>query len=180
MGEATHQLEMPALVEDSGDDEDEREGDGNDGGGGDDSWGLDDDAPVLPAHEGPVAEEGEENEKVREPWHSNRENRGAPPLRFIEAYLANAADEEAKQSPHSAQEALQGEHKEKWQQAMDSEMASLRGNGVFELVDRPKGKKVVKSKWVFRVKTNEKGEVEKYKARVVAKGYSQVEGVDYD
>ena len=63
---------------------------------------------------------------------------------------------------------------------MDSEMASLRENGVYELVDRPKGKKVVKSKWVFQVKTNEKGEVEKYKARVVAKGYSQVEGVDYD
>ena len=63
---------------------------------------------------------------------------------------------------------------------MNSEMASLRKNGVYELVDRPKGKKVVKSKWVFRVKTNEKGEVEKYKARVVAKGFSQVEGVDYD
>ena len=57
---------------------------------------------------------------------------------------------------------------------MDNEMANLRENGVYELVDRPKGKKVVKSKWVFRVKTNEKGEIEKYKARVVAKGYSQV------
>ena len=44
-------------------------------------------------------------------------------------------------------------------------------------MDKPKGKKVVKSKWVFRVKTNEKGEVGKYKARVVAKGYSQVEGM---
>ena len=63
---------------------------------------------------------------------------------------------------------------------MDSEMASLRENGVYELVDRPKGKNVVKPKWVFKVKTNERGEIEKYKARVVAKGYSQVEGVDYD
>ena len=40
--------------------------------------------------------------------------------------------------------------------------------------------KVVKSKWVLRVKTNEKVEIEKYKARVVAEGFSQVEGVDYD
>ena len=39
---------------------------------------------------------------------------------------------------------------------------------------------MVKSKWVLRVKTNEKGEIKKYKARVVAKGFSQVEGVDYD
>ena len=180
VGETTHQLEMPDLVEDSSDDEDEGEGDGNDGGGEDDDWGPDDDAPVLPVHEGPIADEGGEDQEIREPRHSNRENRGVPPLRFIEAYLADAADEEAKQSPQSAQEALQGEHKERWQQAMDSEMASLRENGVYELVDRPKGKKVVKSKWVFRVKTNEKGEIEKYKARVVAKGYSQVEGVDYD
>ena len=44
----------------------------------------------------------------------------------------------------------------------------------------PKGKKVVKSKWVIRVKINEKGEVEEYKGRVVAKGYSRVEEVDYD
>ena len=59
-------------------------------------------------------------------------------------------------------------------------MDSLRENGVYEIVDRPTGKKVVKSKWVLRVKANERGEVEKYKARVVAKGYSQVEGIDYD
>jgi len=63
---------------------------------------------------------------------------------------------------------------------MKSEMDSLKENGVYEIVDRPLGKKVVKSKWVFRVKTNELGEVEKYKARVVAKGFSQVEGIDYD
>ena len=59
-------------------------------------------------------------------------------------------------------------------------MSSLQGNGVYEIVDRPAGKKVVKSKWVLRIKTNERGEIEKYKARVVAKGFSQVEGVDYD
>ena len=63
---------------------------------------------------------------------------------------------------------------------MDSEMRSLKDNGMFEQVDRPQGKKVVKSKWVLRVKTNEKGGIDKYKARVVAKGFSQVEGVDYD
>lgn len=59
-------------------------------------------------------------------------------------------------------------------------MNSLRENGVYKLVDRPKGKKVVKSKWVMRVKTDASGHVEKYKARAVAEGYSQVEGVDYD
>ena len=63
---------------------------------------------------------------------------------------------------------------------MKTEMDSLKENGVFESVDRPAGKKVIKSKWVFRVKTNELGEIEKYRARVVAKGFSQVEGIEYD
>ena len=85
-----------------------------------------------------------------------------------------------KQSPQSVLEAMQGLHSEKWKRAMESEMDSLKENGVYEIVDRPAGKKVVKSKWVFRVKTNELGEVEKYKARVVAKGFSQVEGIGYD
>ena len=108
---------------------------------------------------------------------------GSPPTRFIEMYLAGivaAAEEEVKQSPSLAREALQGPHGSKWQEAMDAEMESLRVNGVYELVDRPARKKVVKSKWVLRVKANERGEVEKYKARVVEKYFSQVEGVDYD
>ena len=101
-------------------------------------------------------------------------------MRFHELYLAAAIEEEVKQSPATVQEALSGEHKAKWQVAMNSEMLSLQENGVYEIVDRPARKKVVKSKWVLRIKTNERGEIEKYKARVVAKGFSQVEGVDYD
>ena len=163
---------MPELVEDSSDDE------GEAGGGDDVEWGPEDDASVNSVNEGGETEASQQD--VNEPRHSNRERRGVPPLRFIEMYLASAAEEEVKQNPESVQEALQGAHGEKWQKAMDSEMESLRENGVYEIVDRPAGKKIVKSKWVLRVKTNEKGEIEKYKARVVAKGFSQVEGVDYD
>ena len=63
---------------------------------------------------------------------------------------------------------------------MDSEMASLKDNNVYRVVDRRPGVKVVKCKWVFRVKKNANGEGDKYKGRVVAKGFGQVEGVDYD
>ena len=158
---------MPVLVEDSSDDEDDGEGPG----GEDDQWGPEDDA---------VEEQHVEQPVSTEPRQSNREKRGVPSLRFIEEYLAAAVEQEVKQSPQSVEEAVQGPHSEKWKKAMESEMDSLKENGVYEIVDRPAGKKVVKSKWVFRVKTNELGEVEKYKARVVAKGFSQVEGIDYD
>ena len=94
--------------------------------------------------------------------------------------MAAALEQEVKQNPQSVREAMQGPHSEKWKRAMESEMDSLKENGVYEIVDRPAGKKAVKSKWVFCVKTNEPREVEKYKARVVAKGLSQVEGIDYD
>ena len=78
-------------------------------------------------------------------------------------YLALTVEEEIKQSPKTVQEALLGRHGEKWKKAMDGEMKSLRENGVYEIVDRPAGKKVVKSKWVLRVKTNEKGKLKSTK-----------------
>ena len=101
-------------------------------------------------------------------------------VRGCEMYLAAAIEEEVKQSPTIVDEALQRPHREKWKAAMESEMCSLRENGVYRFVDRPAGKKVVKSKWVLRVKTNELGEIDEYKARVVAKGFNQVKSIDYD
>ena len=96
------------------------------------------------------------------PRHIDRERRGVPPTRFIEMYLAAAADDEARHNPETVREAIDSSHREKWQAAMNSEMESLRDNGVYEIVDRPSGKKVVKSKWVLGVKTNEKGEVDAF------------------
>lgn len=75
---------------------------------------------------------------------------------------------------------MEGSHNEKWKSAIKSEMDSVKESGVYELVGSLVGKKVIESKWVFRVKTNEVGDIEKYNARVVAKGFSEVEGIDED
>eukprot|EP00253_Pinus_taeda_P029196 PITA_29196 len=58
-------------------------------------------------------------------------------------------------------------------------MASLQKNEAWDLVELPAGRKPIGSKWVFKKKTNAKGKVEKYKAWLVAKGYSQVPGIDF-
>ena len=63
---------------------------------------------------------------------------------------------------------------------MDVEMKSLHVNHVWDLVPPSKDKKLVKSKWVFKCKCGENGMVERYKARLVAQGYSQRQGIDYD
>ena len=69
--------------------------------------------------------------------------------------------------------------KSKWISAMTDEIVSLSENDVFIVSQAPEGRKVVKCRWVFALKTNSKGEVYRHKARLVAKGYSQVKGIDY-
>ena len=63
---------------------------------------------------------------------------------------------------------------------MQQEMNAFAENETWSLVERPKDKIVINGKWVVKVKQNEEGEIDKYKARYVAKGYAQVEGVDFN
>ena len=65
--------------------------------------------------------------------------------------------------------------REAWRTACNEELDALRRRKVFDLVERPRGRKVIKNRWVFDVKTDGRK-----KARLVAKGFSQVEGLDYD
>ena len=53
-------------------------------------------------------------------------------------------------------------------------------NDVWDIVPRPKGKSVVTSKWIYKIKHATNGSIEKYKARFVARGFSQKEGIDYE
>lgn len=66
-----------------------------------------------------------------------------------------------------------------WKSAIGEELESLRRNDTWKLVELPAGKKVIDSKWVFKVKRNSEGEVERYKARLVARGFTQRPGFDY-
>ena len=63
---------------------------------------------------------------------------------------------------------------------MKAELRSLQHNDVWELVELPKDRKLVGSKWVYKVKVDGDGHIERYKARLVAQGFSQVRGADYD
>ncbi|GJU98144.1 putative reverse transcriptase domain-containing protein [Tanacetum coccineum] len=67
-----------------------------------------------------------------------------------------------------------------WQGAMDEEMNSMKVNEVWIEVDPPPNAKVVRSKWLFKKKTDMDGEVHTYKARLVAKGCTQTYGIDYE
>eukprot|EP00253_Pinus_taeda_P031750 PITA_31750 len=79
--------------------------------------------------------------------------------------------------PSTYKEAVK--HKE-WQQAMVEEYQAVIDNNTWKLVDCPTNVKPIGCKWVYRIKYNQKGELEKYRARLVAKGFAQQEGIDYE
>jgi hypothetical protein len=63
---------------------------------------------------------------------------------------------------------------------MAKEYQSIMQNDVWDVVLRPKEKSVVSSKWIYKTKHVADGSIEKYKARFVARGFSQKEGIDYE
>jgi hypothetical protein len=64
--------------------------------------------------------------------------------------------------------------------AMDEELDQIEKNDTWELVPRPKNKNVINTKWFFRNKLNEDGQVTRNKDRLVCKGYEKVEGIDFE
>ncbi len=62
---------------------------------------------------------------------------------------------------------------------MDAEMATIVKNKTWELVELSKNKDVVGLKWIYKRKFNEDGSIQKHKVRLVAKGYSQLPGADF-
>ncbi|GJX34366.1 putative ribonuclease H-like domain-containing protein [Tanacetum coccineum] len=79
--------------------------------------------------------------------------------------------------PKKIAEALQDDS---WVQAMQEELLQFKLQQVWVLVDLPHGMKVIGTKWVYRNKRDERGVVVRNKARLVAQGYTQEEGIDYD
>jgi len=81
--------------------------------------------------------------------------------------------------PLSYAEAMRHPDAEQWKQAALEELNAHSTNGTWKLIPRPPGNKVIGSKWVFKVKRNIDGSIERYKGRLVVKGYNQQPGFDY-
>lgn len=62
---------------------------------------------------------------------------------------------------------------------MDDEIAAIERNNTWEMVDLQSGQQTIEVKWIYKTKLKENGEIDKYKARLVTKGYKQKYGVDY-
>ena len=82
--------------------------------------------------------------------------------------------------PTNYEEAMVSPDSAKWLEAMKSEMRSMYENKVWTLIDLPNDRRAIEIKWIFKRKTDADSSVTIYKARIVAKGFRQVQGVDYD
>jgi hypothetical protein len=96
---------------------------------------------------------------------------------FKDAYALAAGDQD---SPATLESALQRPDAMLWQDAANEEMRSLREMGVYELVEKPQGVNLLKSKWVLKIKRDQNKNIERHMARLVAKGFTQRAGIDYD
>jgi hypothetical protein len=114
-----------------------------------------------------------EEEKLAAPKGTFRESKKPDKYSGLIAQLNLVIDSE----PSTFEEA--SKHKV-WKDAMIEEYDSILKNDVWEVVPRPHGKLVVTSKWLYKIKHAADGSVEKFKARFVAHGFSQKEGIDYD
>ena len=84
------------------------------------------------------------------------------------------------EDPQSVEEAMASDNAKHWEQAMIDEMNSMKTNDVWKLVELPRNKKTIKTRWVFKVKRDDQNKPVRFKARLVAKGFTQQRGLDYD
>ena len=110
--------------------------------------------------------------------HLRRSERVKRPTDFYGERVCIANGEPGE--PRTVAEARASPQKKEWESAMKSEMKSLMQNDVWDLVELPNGRNAVGCKWVFKKKSDAEGNVERYKARLVAQGFAQRYGQDYD
>ena len=81
--------------------------------------------------------------------------------------------------PTSWKEAMESADSKQWFDAASAEFKALTDNNTWLLVELPRGRKAISTRWVFRKKKNADGSIDRYKARLCAKGFLQKEGIDY-
>ena len=138
--------------------------------------GVGENNAAIPVVQNQFEVEGDPNENEVPLPRGSRNRR--PPERYGLPYTFNTTKEDV-QEPQSYNEAVNSPQAENWRKAMQTEYNSLMDNNTWTLVNEPEDQQVLPGKWVYKVKYGADGQVDKLKARYVAKGYAQVEGLDF-
>ena len=93
--------------------------------------------------------------------------------------LHGDADPQEMLEPLTYEQAMASPQAVDWKEAMNAEYAALQGHKTWDLVECPPGVSPLDGKWVYKIKRNATGQIEKFKCRFVAKGFKQIYGVEY-
>ena len=93
---------------------------------------------------------------------------------------ANAAEVNDSSEPQTFQQAVNSPDAVHWRKAIREELKSLRERGVFRAAKLSNGHRAIGAKWVFKIKRNADGTIDRYKGRLVAKGFSQKHMLHYE
>jgi hypothetical protein len=129
-------------------------------------------SPPQPAAKAPIARTA--IEEIISIIAHNTETNEVRQLALAEL-LAAAAPAAVGRDPATYKEAMEAADAEEWAEACNYKMDALSKNDTWELVDLPPGRKAIKSKWVFKLKIDGR-----FRARLVAKGFTQIPGIDYN
>jgi hypothetical protein len=161
------------------------------------------DSPIpmtaMPIVGSPMTEVDEDLEPVfQEPITNHEEEQQEPPVQDVPHNEPLRRSQRARRSaisddyevyvgeeiqmdgdPTSFEEAMRSAYSSKWLDAMKDEMRSMSVNKVWDLEEIPKGAKTVGCKWVYKTKYDSNENIERFEARLMAKGFTQREGIDY-
>ncbi|CAH2104888.1 unnamed protein product [Euphydryas editha] len=119
-----------------------------------------------------------EDIKYPEPVSKLGKRMKKPPQRYGFSNVCMIEDEDIGNECLTYENVMNDTEREEWCKAMEDELQSFRDNDAWDLVDKPSDARVVQCKWVFKRKLNSDNTV-RYRARLVAKGYTQKQGIDY-
>jgi hypothetical protein len=139
----------------------------------------------LEENEAPPANDHEEepqqgNDDESQPTRrSQRERRSVIPNDYVVCMSEDVNDIGKMDDSASYKKAMKSENSLKWREAMEEELRFMSTNDAWDLVEIPDGAKRVGCKWVYKTKYDSKGKFERFKARLVPKGFTQREEISY-
>ena len=131
--------------------------------------------PLVEIERENISSDDDENSREATETRRSPRIRKAPDQYGKWVHIAHRLDD-----PLTVKEALSSPEKREWMKAMESEINSLNANKIWDLAELPCGRKAIGSKWAFKRKYDSGGNMKQHKGRLVAQGFLQKHGVDYD